>query len=72
LSLADVNLPVRTVNTLEGEGIFTVGQLAEKTKDELLEIKNFGETTLVEVRTRLNQLGVPHPTWNRSPRRKKR
>ena len=55
-SLAELNLSVRATNCLESEGITSVRDLVTKTEDELLQVRNFGETTLVEVRERLQQL----------------
>ena len=46
LSLAEMDLPVRTVNCLEDEGILTVAQLLNCTPQRLLDITNFGEATL--------------------------
>ncbi len=58
MSLAELKLSVRASNCLESEGINTVRDLVQKTEDELLEVRNFGDTTLTEVRERLNELGM--------------
>lgn len=52
-SLAELNLSVRATNCLESEGINTVRDLVRRTEDQLLQVRNFGETTLQEVRDRL-------------------
>lgn len=57
-SLAELNLSVRATNCLESEGIVSVRDLVTKSEDELLQVRNFGETTLVEVRERLTGLGL--------------
>jgi DNA-directed RNA polymerase subunit alpha len=57
-SLAELNLSVRATNCLESEGINTVRDLVKKTPDELLQVRNFGETTLDEVNEKLTQLGL--------------
>jgi DNA-directed RNA polymerase subunit alpha len=57
-SISDLKLSVRAGNCLESEGISTVRQLVSMTEDELLEVRNFGETTLQEVRERLGELGL--------------
>ena len=57
-SLAELNLSVRATNCLESEGITTVRDLVGRSEDELLTVRNFGETTLVEVRERLESLGL--------------
>ncbi len=58
MSLAELNLSVRASNCLESENINTVRDLANCTEDQLLEVRNFGETTLIEVRERLGGLGL--------------
>lgn len=57
-SLAELNLSVRATNCLESEGINTVRDLVVRTEDQLLQVRNFGETTLQEVRERLNAIGL--------------
>ena len=57
-SLAELNLSVRATNCLESEGITTVRDLVGRSEDELLTVRNFGETTLVEVRERLEALNL--------------
>ena len=46
MRLADLNLSVRASNCLESENIMTVRDLVTRTEDQLLEVRNFGETTL--------------------------
>jgi len=58
MSLADLKLSVRATNCLESENINTVRDLAQRTEDQLLEVRNFGETTLNEVREKLSDLGL--------------
>jgi len=58
MSLADLNLSVRAGNCLESENIMTVRDLVTRTEDQLLEVRNFGETTLTEVRNKLRDLGL--------------
>ena len=57
-SLAELNLSVRATNCLESEGITTVRDLVGRSEDELLTVRNFGETTLGEGRERLDTLGL--------------
>ena len=49
MSTAEIGLTVRTTNCLEERGIFTVGDLLNCTREDLLSISNFGEKTLDEV-----------------------
>jgi DNA-directed RNA polymerase subunit alpha len=58
MSLAELKLSVRAMNCLESENIHTVRDLVQKTEDQLLEVRNFGETTLNEVRDKLHELGM--------------
>lgn len=57
-SLAELNLSVRATNCLESEGINTIRDLVSRSEDQLLQVRNFGETTLVEVRERLVAIGL--------------
>ena len=63
MPLSSLNLSVRAMNCLVSEGITTVRDLVTRTEDQLLEVRNFGETTLNEVRERLSaeglRLGMP-------------
>ena len=58
MSLADLNLSVRASNCLEAENINTVRDLVNLTEDELLEVRNFGDTTLQEVQEKMIELGL--------------
>ena len=58
MSLAELNLSVRASNCLESENINTVRDLVQRNEDQLLEVRNFGETTLAEVREKLKELGL--------------
>ena len=57
MSTAEIGLSVRTTNCLEERGIFTVEDLLHCTRDDLLEISNFGEKTLEEVYRALESIG---------------
>ncbi|MCI0465328.1 MAG: DNA-directed RNA polymerase subunit alpha [Gemmataceae bacterium] len=57
-SLAELELSVRATNCLESEGITTVRDLVIRTDEELLEVRNFGETTLREVKGKLAEQGL--------------
>ena len=57
MSTAEIGLTVRTTNCLEERGIFTVKDLLNCTRDDLLGISNFGEKTLEEVYKSLEGIG---------------
>jgi len=58
MSLAELNLSVRAMNCLESENIHTVRDLVVRNPDQLLEVRNFGDTTLKEVTEKLTSLGL--------------
>jgi DNA-directed RNA polymerase subunit alpha len=58
MSLAELELSVRATNCLETESITTVRDLVIRTDEELLEVRNFGETTLKEVKSKLAERGL--------------
>jgi DNA-directed RNA polymerase subunit alpha len=56
--VSDLNLSVRARKCMNRLGINTLGDLVQRTADELLESKNFGQTSLSEVREKLQQYGL--------------
>jgi len=56
--VADMNLSVRARKCMNRLNIATIGELLSRTADELLEAKNFGMTSLNEVRDKLTQMGL--------------
>jgi DNA-directed RNA polymerase subunit alpha len=56
--VADLELSVRSRRALQRLNIATVGELAARTEDELLGCKNFGQTSLNEIKQQLGELGV--------------
>jgi len=66
MSTAEIGLSVRTTNCLEERGIFTVQDLLNCTREDLLSISNFGEKTLDEVYLALESIGFFRN--NRRPR----
>jgi DNA-directed RNA polymerase subunit alpha len=56
--VTDFELSVRSRNCLQKMGIMTLGDLTETTEQELLSSKNFGETSLVEIREMLSSKGL--------------
>src|SRR5438046_4469567 len=53
MTLAGLELSVRATNCLESEGITTVRDLVIRTVEDLLEVRNCGETTLKEAKVKL-------------------
>ncbi len=58
IPVSELDLSVRASNCLEYANIKTLGELVIREEEELLELKNFGKTTLVEIKKKLNQLGL--------------
>ncbi len=58
MQISELRLSVRAGNCLESEGITVIRELVQRNEDQLLEIRNFGETTLTEVRDKLATLGL--------------
>ena len=56
--ITDLNLSVRARKCMVRLGINTIGQLVRRTGDEMLECKNFGVTSLNEVREKLGPVGL--------------
>lgn len=56
--VTDFELSVRSRNCLQKMGLMTLGDLARTTEQELLASKNFGETSLVEIKEMLASKGL--------------
>jgi len=57
-SVADLELSVRSRKALQRLNINSLGELASRTEDELLGCKNFGQTSLNEIKQQLTQNGM--------------
>lgn len=58
LPISELRLSVRANNCLVHENIQTVRELVRLSEDQLMEIRNFGETTLTEINEKLTELGL--------------
>ena len=58
MPISALDLSIRASNSLEAEGIQTVGELISRTEEELVKLKNFGRTSLKEVEKKLEALGL--------------
>jgi len=56
--VSEMELSVRSRKCLQRLGIATVGDLAARSETELLAIRNFGQTSLNEIKRRLGEMGV--------------
>ena len=57
-SVASLELSVRARNCLEAERINTIGDLVRHSENELLEVRNLGKTSLLEIQAKLVELGL--------------
>lgn len=57
-SIEELELSVRAYNCLKREGIDTVEKLLEYSEDELLDIRNFGQKSIQEVKDKIKELGL--------------
>lgn len=73
MPIAELDLSVRASNCLETANITRVGDLVTKNEEELLDIKNFGKTTLKEVKKKLALLNltIGMPVLNKQMEKKK-
>ena len=58
ITVEELNLSVRSYNCLKREGINTVGDLVQKSEAELMDIRNFGQKSIDEVKSKLEELGL--------------
>ena len=56
--VVDLNLSVRSRKCMSRLNIQTIGQLVQRTPDELLSSRNFGVTSLNEIRQKLGEVGI--------------
>lgn len=58
ISVNEIELSVRAANCLNNANITTVGELAQKTEQEMLKYRNFGKKSLNEIKQKLAELGL--------------
>jgi DNA-directed RNA polymerase subunit alpha len=56
--ISDLDLSVRVRRCMERLYIFTIGDVITKTESELLSAKNFGQTSLSELKSKLGEFGL--------------
>lgn len=59
--IEDLGLSVRAYNCLKRSGLMTVGQVLEKSEEELLALRNFGRKSYDELKEKLIQMGFLPP-----------
>ncbi len=58
MPISSLDLSARAQNCLEGQDIKIVGDLVRRTEADLLKVRNFGKTTLLEIKTKLREFGL--------------
>ena len=56
--IEDLDLSVRSYNCLKRANINTVGELAQKTEEEMMKVRNLGRKSLKEVVLKLREIGL--------------
>lgn len=57
-SIDDLELSVRATNCLRSANIANVGELVQRSENEMLKTKNFGKKSLDEIKNVLNEMGL--------------
>jgi DNA-directed RNA polymerase alpha subunit len=58
MAIEDLDLSMRAYNCLRRSGIMMVGQILERTEEELLGLRNFGRRSYDELRDKLDEMGI--------------
>jgi len=58
LPVSELEMSVRSSHCLDAENIRTVGDLVAYSEEQLMEVRNFGQTSLDEVKAKLGELGL--------------
>lgn len=58
MQIEDLDLSVRSYNCLKRAGINTVDELARKSEEDMMKVRNLGKKSLKEVKQKLNDLGL--------------
>ena len=58
MSISELDLSVRSANCLSSEKIETIGELVSRSEGELLKVRNFGKTSLREVKKKLSDMSL--------------
>ena len=58
MQIEDLELSVRSYNCLKRAGISTVEDLANRTEEDMMKVRNLGKKSLDEVINKLHSLGL--------------
>ena len=62
MTIEELDLSVRSYNCLKRAGINTVEELANKSEDDMMKVRNLGKKSLDEVNAKLKELGLDFKT----------
>jgi DNA-directed RNA polymerase subunit alpha len=58
MQIEEMELSVRSYNCLKRAGISTVGELCDRTQDDMMKVRNLGRKSLDEVIAKLQEMGL--------------
>ena len=58
MPISEIELSVRSANCIAGTDAKSIGDLAQKTEQEMLKYRNFGKKSLNEIKAVLGELGL--------------
>ena len=58
LPISTLSLSMRSRNCLEADNIKTIGDLVSRSPADMIKVRNFGKTSLVEIKKKLGELGL--------------
>jgi len=56
--IEDLDLSVRSYNCLKRAGINTLGELIEKSEEDMMRVRNLGKKSLKEVKQKLEEMNL--------------
>jgi len=58
VDVSSLELSVRAVNCLNSQNIQFLGELVEKSENQMLKFRNFGRKSLIEIKNKLESMGL--------------
>ena len=58
MNVSELELSVRSVNCLNGDNIHFVGELVQRSENQMLKCRNFGKKSLSEIKEKLDERGL--------------
>lgn len=64
MNLEELDLTIRSFNCLKKRGCNTVGDIVKLTEEEIIETKNLGRKSMIEIAEKLRSIGVHNTVWD--------